>query len=79
LVANSAGAEALAGDGFESGEFNRLNALLLAVASNGARERMGREPFQRAGDLRHFGFAARRKAFHFLDAQFAGGERGGLC
>ncbi len=72
------GAQALAGDGLEVGEFQRLQALLFAVAGDGARQRMGRKAFEGEGKLRHFRLAARREALDGLDAQFARGERAGL-
>ena len=59
-------------------ELQRLQALLLAVAGDGAGQRMGRKPFEREGQLRHFRFPARRKALDRFHAQFAGGQRAGL-
>ena len=77
-VAIAPGAQALAGDGFEVGQFERLQALLFAVARDGARQRMGRKAFEREGKLRHFRLAPGRKALDGFDAQFARGERAGL-
>ncbi len=73
-----AGLQALAGDGFKMRKLQRHQALLLAVARDGAGERMRGQFFQRIGQLRDFVFAAGRKTFDFFHAQFAGGERAGL-
>ena len=61
-VAIAAGAQALAGDGFEVGEFQGLQALLFAVAGDGARQRVGREAFEGEGELGDFRLAARAES-----------------
>lgn len=73
-----AGGGALAGHGFEVVDGRGLEAETFAVADDGAGEGMGGEAFDAEGEAGDVRFAAGRKAFDGIDAQFAGGEGAGL-
>ena len=70
--------QARAGNGFQIGNLDQRDALLLAVARDGAGQRMRGEAFERIGQLRHLALAPRRKTLHALHLKLARGQRAGL-
>ncbi len=73
-----AGADAQTGQGLEVFEFDRFQAALFTVPDHGTGQGMVGQPFERAGQPRHLGLAARGETFHPLDLQVAGGQRAGF-
>ena len=64
LVSFMLSAQTMPRNGFEVLEFERAQALLLAVARDRARQRMRREPFERVSQFGHFPLTPRRDALN---------------